>query len=93
MVGHLTVCIGPAQPGAGVRTLVAHAGQRIGAVRVDGALGLALHIGIALKARQAGAGRSTVAIATLGVDTAGRGSAGVNYLGPRRCCCKWGGHS
>ena len=85
--------MGPAHPRAWVRTLVAHAGQRIGAVRVDGALGLALHIGIALKARQAGAGRSTVAIATLGVDTAGRGSAGVNYLRPRRCCCKWGGHS
>ena len=67
-------------PGAGVPALVGHAGQAAGALLVDGALRLALHIGVALQARQAGAGCCPVPLIAHCIGATGRRSAGINYL-------------
>jgi hypothetical protein len=73
--------------GTGIHALVAHAGQHVRTVGIDGALGLALHIGVALEARQAGAGRRTAPVPAFSVNTAGRRPARVNDLwsGAGRC--------
>jgi hypothetical protein len=73
--------------GTGIHALVAHAGQHVRTVGIDGALWLALYIGVALKAGQAGAGRRTAPVPAFSVNTAGRRPAGVNDLwsGAGRC--------
>jgi hypothetical protein len=73
--------------GTGIHALVAHTGQHVGTVGIDGALWLALHIGVALEAGQAGAGRRTATVPAFSIDTAGRRPAGVNDLwsGAGRC--------
>jgi hypothetical protein len=77
-------------PGTGIHALVAHAGQHVRTVRVDGALWLALHIGVALEARQAGAGGRPAPLPAFSVNTAGRRPAGVNDLGSGAGRCKRG---
>jgi hypothetical protein len=73
--------------GTGIHALVAHAGQHVRTVGIDGALRLALHVRVALEAGQAGAGRRPAAVPAFGVNTAGRWPAGVNDLwsGAGRC--------
>ena len=82
----MAACIGAADPGAGVAALVLDAGQRDGALRVDGALVLALDIWVALQAGETGAGGSAAPLATFGINPTGRGPTGIDYFRPRR----WG---
>ena len=56
MVGHGAGGVDTTHPGARVHTLVADTGKSLGTVGVDGTLGFALDVGIALEARVAGAG-------------------------------------
>ncbi len=77
--------------GTGIHALIAHASQHVGTVGIDGALGLALHIGVALEAGQAGAGRRTAPVPAFSVNTAGRRPAGVNDLWSGAGRCKRGG--
>ena len=67
-------------PGARIPTLVADAGQVGRAVGVDGALRLALHVGVAKHFRQAGTGGGSVPFSAFGVDATRRGSTRVNDL-------------
>ena len=87
MIADGTGGVRAAHPRTRIHALVAHARQRVGTVGVDGALGFALHVGVALQARQAGAGGRPVAIPTLSIDAAGRGPAGVNDLWSGTCRC------
>ena len=73
-------------PRTGVHALVPYTSLVHRTVRVDGALRLALYIGIALEAGQAGAGGRTLPIVTHSVDAARRRSTRVNR--PRCCCYK-----
>ena len=83
MVGHLTVCIGPAQPGAGVHTPQVATLLGGGAVRVDQTLRPAGHIGITEIFGDALAGGGPVVAAACiadGVGAAGRRVAGINFF-------------
>ena len=73
----------PTHPGARVHTLVADTGKSLGTVGVDGTLGLALDVGIALEARVAGARGRLVSVRALGIDATRTGSAGINDLRSR----------
>ena len=70
----------PAHPGTGVHTLVADTGQPLGAVRVDGALGLALDVRVALEAGVTRARGCLVSVCALGIDATRAGPTGVNDL-------------
>ena len=75
----------PTNPGTRVHTLVADTGKPLGAVRVDGALGLALNVRVALEARVTRARGSLVPVCALSIDATWAGATWVNDL--RR----WGG--
>ena len=70
----------PTHTGAGVHTLVADTGQSLGAVRVDGALRLALNVRIALEAGETCTRGRLVPVGALGIDATGAGAAWVNNL-------------
>ena len=70
----------PAHPGAGVHTLVADTGQPLGAVRVDGALGLTLNVRVALEAGITRARGRLIPVGALSIDATGAGATGVNDL-------------
>ena len=65
-------------PGARVHTLVADTRQSLGTVGVDGTLGLALDVRVALEAGVAGARGRLVSVRALGIDATRTGPAGVN---------------
>ena len=73
-------CPDPTDPGAGVHTLVSNTCQGAGTVGVDGALGLALNVGISLQSWVTSTGGCSVPVGTLSIDAAGRRSAGINNL-------------
>jgi hypothetical protein len=74
-------------PGTWVPALLVHAGQVGGTLLVDGALGLALNIGVAPEAGQALAGGRTVPVIANCIDSTGGGVAGVNYIRPWGSSC------
>ena len=76
-------CSDATDPRAGVHTLVSNTCQGAGTVGVDGALGLALNVGVALQARVTSTGGRSVPVGTLSIDTTGRGTAGINDLWSR----------
>ena len=69
-------------PGTWVPALLVHAGQVGGALLVDGALGLALNIGVPSEAGQALAGGRPVAVVANGICPTRSGVAGVNDFRP-----------
>ena len=73
----------PTHPGARVHTLVADTGQSLGTVGVDGTLGLALDVRVALEAGVAGARGRLVPVRALGVDATRTGPTGINDLRSR----------
>ena len=78
--------MGSADARTRVPAFVLHTGEGGGTLRVDGALGFALEIGVSLQAGQAGAGGSTAPLPTFGINPTGRGPTGIDYFRPRR----WG---
>lgn len=82
-----TRCVDTAHTRTGVDTLVVDTGQLGWALLVDCAFRLAFHVGVALQAGQAGAGRGSVTVVADGVDAARRRTTGVNNLR-----CRSGGY-
>ena len=58
-------------PGAGVATLLAHAGLVSWTLSIDHTLWLALYVGVAYVVSNASTGGSIVPLSTLGIDAAG----------------------
>ena len=63
-------CSDATDPRTGVNTLVSNTCQGGGAVRVDGALWLALNVGVALQAGVTRAGSRPVPVGALSIDPA-----------------------
>jgi hypothetical protein len=80
MISHIACGVGTAHPRTGIATLVVDAGLVARTLRVDGALGLALHIGIAHVVPDAGAGGGIAPVSALGIDAAWAGVAGFYLL-------------
>ena len=80
MVCHGARGSGATDPGAGIFTFVPHTGQVPGTLLVDGTLGLALSVGIALQAWQAGTGCCLVPLTADSIETTGTRAAGINDL-------------
>ena len=80
MVCHRAGGSGATDPGAGIFTFVGQTGQVAGTLLVDGALWLALSVGISLQARQAGTGCRQVPLSADSIEAAGTWSAGINDL-------------
>lgn len=76
-------CSDPTHPWTRIHTLVADTGQGGGTVGVDGALWLALNVGVALETREACAGGGLVSVGALCIDTTGRGETGIYDLWSR----------
>ena len=74
-------------PRTRIATAVVDAGLHVGTLRVDGALWLALHVGVAGVVPDAGAGGGLAPVRALGIDAARTRVAGLNLL--RRWCCGW----
>ena len=85
MIGHVAGGMGATHPGTGIPTLVVHAGLCVGTLRVDGALGLALDVGVARVVSDAGAGGGLCAHCALCVDAARRGVARLHKLNGWGC--------
>ena len=76
----LTGGMGSTNTRAGVNTLVSNTGSVVWTFGIDGAFGLAFHVGIAKHFRQAGTGGSSISFPAFGVNATRRGSAWVNDL-------------
>ena len=88
MIGHIAGRMRTAHPRTRVPTLVVDAGLGAGALRVDGALRLALNVGVAGVVPDAGAGGGLGPHCALRIDAAGAGVAGLHLL--NRWCGGWG---
>ena len=80
MVCHRARGSGATDPGAGISTFVPDTGQVAGTLLVDGALWLALSVGISLQSGQAGTGGGLVPLRADSIETTGTWSAGINDL-------------
>ena len=87
MVGDGALGLGATDSRTGVPTLVFNTGQVTRTLLVDGTLGLALNVRVALEAGQAGAGRGLVPLSADGVQSAGTGPAGICPL--RQGCSRY----
>ena len=83
--------VGPADPRAGVDTVLSHAGQVPGALAARHALGPALHIRVANIVAHTATGRRPRPLPALCVGAAGRGVAGLHWGRPGRGCRKHSG--
>ena len=87
MVRHIAGGMCTTDPRTRIATAVVDAGLHVGTLRVDGALWLALHVGVTGVVPDAGAGGGLAPVRALGIDAARTRVAGLNLL--RRWCCGW----
>ena len=80
MVCHRARGSGATDPRTGIFTFVPQTGQVPGTLLVDGTLWLALSVGIALQAWQAGTGSCLVPLTADSIEATGTRAAGINYL-------------
>ncbi len=89
VVAHAALRVQTAGSGAGVATLLVHAGQMVGALGVDEALGAAAHVGVADVLWDTLTGAGATALQALCVGATRRWVAGVDNFGrPSNRCNK-----